>query len=94
MRQGKHDAASLKICTLAAGFALTEEVTMTVLTIVIVIALLATVVTLLWGIASLRHEGEFDQYLSHQLMFARASGCKTSPYFRTCARLLVRDAGS
>jgi len=45
MRQGKHDAASLKICTLAAGFTLTEEVIMTVLTIVI--ALLAMVGTLL-----------------------------------------------
>ena len=69
MRQGKHDAASLKICTLAAGFILTEEVTMTVLTIVI--ALLATVGTLLWGIVSMAKGGEFDQHHSHQLMFAR-----------------------
>jgi len=71
MRQGKHDAASLKIYTLAAGFILTEEVTMTVLTIVIVIALLATVGTLLWGIISMAKGGEFDQHHSHQLMFAR-----------------------
>jgi len=69
MRQGKHDAASLKICTLAAGFTLTEEVIMTVLTIVI--ALLATVGTLLWGIVSMAKGGEFDQHHSHQLMFAR-----------------------
>jgi len=69
MRQGKHDTASLRICTLAAGFALTEEVTMTVLTIVI--ALLATVVTLLWGIASMARGSEFDQHQSHQLLFAR-----------------------
>ena len=44
---------------------------MTVLTIVIVIALLATVGTLLWELASLRHGGEFDRHLSHQFMFAR-----------------------
>jgi hypothetical protein len=71
MRQGKHDAASLKICTLAAGFILTEEVTMTVLTIVIVVAVLAMVGTLLWGITSMARGGEFDQHHSHQLMFAR-----------------------
>ena len=44
---------------------------MTVLTIVIVIALLATVGTLLWGIVSMAKGGEFDQHHSHQLMFAR-----------------------
>ena len=71
MRQGKHDAASLRICTLAAGFTLTEEVIMTVLTIVIVIALSAMVGPLLWGIASMARGGEFDQHHSHQLMFAR-----------------------
>jgi len=71
MRQGKHDAASLRICTLAAGFTLTEEVIMTVLTIVIVIALLATVGPLLWGIVSMAKGGEFDQHHSNQLMFAR-----------------------
>ena len=42
---------------------------MTVLTIVI--ALLATVGPLLWGIVSMAKGGEFDQHLSHQLMFAR-----------------------
>jgi hypothetical protein len=71
MRQGRHDAASLKICTLAAGFTLTEEVIMTVLTIVIVIALLAMAGPLLWGIASMARGSEFDQHHSHQLLFAR-----------------------
>jgi hypothetical protein len=52
-------------------FVLTEEVTMTVLTSVIVIALLATVGTLIWGIVSMAQGGEFDQHHSHQLMFAR-----------------------
>ena len=52
-------------------FILTEEVTMTVLTSVIVIALLATVGTLLWGIVSMAQGGEFDRHHSHQLMFAR-----------------------
>ena len=52
-------------------FILTEEVTMTLLTIVIVIALLATVGALLWGIVSMARGGEFDQHHSHQLMFAR-----------------------
>jgi len=64
MHQGKHDAAPLKICTLATGFTLTEEVIMTVLTIVI--ALLATVGPLLWGIVSMAKGGEFDQHHSHQ----------------------------
>lgn len=50
---------------------LTKEVTMTVLTGVIVIALLSTVVTLIWGIVSMAQGGEFDQHHSHQLMFAR-----------------------
>ena len=44
---------------------------MTILTVVIVIALLATVGTLLWGIVSMAKGGEFDQHHSHQLMFAR-----------------------
>jgi len=44
---------------------------MTVLTIVIVIALLATVGALLWGIVSMGRGGEFDLHHSHQLMFAR-----------------------
>ena len=63
MRQGKHDAASLKICTLAAGFILTEEVTMTVLTIVIVIALLATVGTLLQSPAHVRARRVARRYI-------------------------------
>ena len=44
---------------------------MTVLTIVSVIPLLATVGTLLWGIASMAKGREYDQHHSHQLMFAR-----------------------
>jgi hypothetical protein len=56
---------------LRQDFILTEEVQMTVLTIVIVIALLATVGTLLWGIVSMAKGGEFDQHHSHQIMFAR-----------------------
>jgi hypothetical protein len=44
---------------------------MSVLTVVIVIALLATVGTLIWGIVSMARGGSFDQHHSHQLMFAR-----------------------
>jgi hypothetical protein len=43
----------------------------TVLTIVIVNALLTTAGTMLWGIVSMAKGGEFDQHHSHQLMFAR-----------------------
>ena len=60
-----------KYAHLRQVFILTEEVTMTLLTSVIVIALLATVGTLLWGIVSMAQGGEFDQHHSHQLMFAR-----------------------
>ena len=50
---------------------LSEEVIMSALTVVIVIALLATIGTLIWGIVSMAKGGEFDQHHSHQLMFAR-----------------------
>ena len=60
-----------KYAHLRQVFILTEGVTMTLLTSVIVIALLATVGTLLWGIVSMAQGGEFDQHHSHQLMFAR-----------------------
>jgi len=71
MHQGKHNAPSTKICALAEGFHPDGGGHMTVLTIAIVIALLATVGTLLWGIVSMAQGGEFDQHHSHQLMFAR-----------------------
>lgn len=71
MRQGKHNAPYSKYAHLRQVFILTEEVTMTLLTSVIVIALLATVGTLLWGIVSMARGGEFDQHHSHQIMFAR-----------------------
>ncbi|MBI3571154.1 MAG: twin transmembrane helix small protein [Gammaproteobacteria bacterium] len=44
---------------------------MTVLTSIIVIAMLLTAGTLLWGIISMAHGGEYDQRHSYQLMFAR-----------------------
>lgn len=44
---------------------------MTVLTTVIVLAMLATAGALLWGIGSMAHGGEFDQHHSHQIMFVR-----------------------
>ena len=44
---------------------------MTVLTIVIVLAMLGTAAALIWGIVSMAHGGEFDQRHSQQLMFAR-----------------------
>jgi hypothetical protein len=71
MHQGKHNAPSFNINTLATGFHPDGGGQMTLLTIVIVIALLATVGTLLWGIVSMAKGGEFDQHHSHQLMFAR-----------------------
>lgn len=44
---------------------------MTVLTTVIVLAMLATAGALFWGIGSMVHGGEFDQRHSHQIMFVR-----------------------
>ncbi|MDX1487367.1 MAG: twin transmembrane helix small protein [Acidiferrobacterales bacterium] len=44
---------------------------MEILTVIIVIGLLATVGTLLIGVASMARGDEFDQAHSHQLMFAR-----------------------
>ncbi|VAW90782.1 hypothetical protein MNBD_GAMMA21-1305 [hydrothermal vent metagenome] len=44
---------------------------MTILTILIMVALLATVVSLVWGIGSMAHGGRFDEKHSTQLMSAR-----------------------
>ena len=44
---------------------------MTILTTVIILALLATAGALLSGIISMTHGGKFDQRHSHQLMFIR-----------------------
>ena len=44
---------------------------MNVLTTVIVLAMLATAATLIWGVVSMARGGEFDQHHSQQLMFAR-----------------------
>lgn len=44
---------------------------MTVVTTLIIIALFATAGTLLSGVISMAHGGEFDRRHSHQLMFAR-----------------------
>ena len=44
---------------------------MTILTILIVTAMLATIGALVLGIASMAHGGDFDQRHSHQFMFAR-----------------------
>lgn len=44
---------------------------MEILTVIIAIGLLATVGTLLLGVASMARGDDFDQAHSHQLMFAR-----------------------
>ena len=44
---------------------------MTILTTVIVLAMLATAGVLLWGIGSMVHGGDFDRHHSHHLMFMR-----------------------
>jgi len=44
---------------------------MTILTTLIMVALLGTVVTLVWGIGSMAHGGRFDLKHSTQLMSAR-----------------------
>lgn len=44
---------------------------MNMLTIVIILALIATVIALGWGIVSMVHGGAYDEKHSHQLMGAR-----------------------
>lgn len=44
---------------------------MTILTALVVFALLATIAALVTGIVSMAHGGGFDQRHSHQIMFAR-----------------------
>ena len=44
---------------------------MTTLTLVIALAILATVGTLVMGVVSMARGGEFDEKHSHQIMFSR-----------------------
>ena len=44
---------------------------MTLLTVIIVVAMLATAGALVGGIASMAHGGEYDRRHSYQFMFAR-----------------------
>jgi Hypoxia induced protein conserved region len=44
---------------------------MTIMTALVVLALLATVAALVSGIVSMAHGGGFDRRHSHQIMFAR-----------------------
>lgn len=44
---------------------------MTTLTVLVFFALMATIVTLGWGLGSMAHGGKFDAKHSHQLMGAR-----------------------
>lgn len=44
---------------------------MTMLTGLILLALLATIVSLGWGIGSMAHGGDYDERHSDQFMFAR-----------------------
>ncbi len=44
---------------------------MSLLTLIVVLALIATVVTLAWGIGSMAKGGVYDEKHSEQLMFTR-----------------------
>ena len=44
---------------------------MSILTIVIILALIATIITLGWGVRSMSKGGKYDEEHSEQLMFAR-----------------------
>jgi FlaG/FlaF family flagellin (archaellin) len=44
---------------------------MTILMVMVVVGLVATVIALFTGIVSMAHGGSFDQHHSHQLMFSR-----------------------
>ena len=44
---------------------------MSMLTVVVILALVATIVTLVWGVGSMASGGTYDRKHSEQLMFAR-----------------------
>ncbi len=44
---------------------------MTIMTALVVFALLATIAALITGVFSMAHGGDFDRRHSHQIMFAR-----------------------
>ena len=44
---------------------------MTMLTVTVVLALIATMVTLVWGLGSMAHGGSYDDKHSEQIMFTR-----------------------
>ncbi len=44
---------------------------MSTLTVVIILALISTIVTLVWGLGSMASGGTYDREHSEQLMFAR-----------------------
>ena len=44
---------------------------MSLLTIIIVLALIATIITLMWGLGSMSQGGKYDEAHSEQLMFTR-----------------------
>ena len=44
---------------------------MSILTIVIILALIATIITLGWGVKSMSKGGKYDEEHSEQLMFTR-----------------------
>jgi len=46
---------------------------MTIMTAMVLVALLATVAVLITGIASMARGGDFDLHHSHQLMYARVA---------------------
>ena len=44
---------------------------MTILTTVVILALVAVVATLFWGVGSMAHGGSYDREHSEQIMFTR-----------------------
>jgi hypothetical protein len=44
---------------------------MSLLTIIIMLALLATIITLMWGLGSMSKGGKYDETHSEKLMFTR-----------------------
>lgn len=44
---------------------------MTVMTTLVILALLAVVATLIWGVGSMAHGGSYDREHSEQFMFTR-----------------------
>jgi hypothetical protein len=75
-------------CRNGSSQSVTGGTDMSVLTIVVILAVVATAAVLVTGIGSMAHGGSFDDRHSHQLMFARV-GVQGAALFLIVVALLL-----